>query len=393
MADWIPMFAMPNVKVQDPIEVDGIAIASPFDKRIVELTEKHARFGVFIKRFKTEFSRELNPSFIMVRDDAPMLYRRVDALSSFRDALAISVTTRTWSKVFEFGRGGNYGPQYSDAFRFYPWMLDKDYHGITTRSMAMLSYEDEVNKLNGQSFVGVPVIWLISEMVDQTLLDALLKRWQRRYSGRSPSWKDRALFRSLNMANAAAMLPGHAEITNYDIGRHTALWVSAFEILAHPKKSDTGFQQVYDLLEKAPWGSSHHKGPTYSAYQSRTKRSQRILPCWVYGELYRARNDFLHGNPIRPARLTTPRSKRGLFFYAWPLYRMALTSFLGLKWKGKAPPAKNPAERLKYEDVKFDFESYQRQVESGLSSIKFTDKEADDIRNGRLSPTVVRRPY
>src|SRR5690349_9750668 len=100
MAEWIPMFAMPNVKVQDPVEVDGIAIVSPFDQRIVELTQKYPRFGVFIKRFKTEFSRDLSPSFIMVRDDAPMLYRRVDALSSFRDVLAISVTTRTWSKVF-----------------------------------------------------------------------------------------------------------------------------------------------------------------------------------------------------------------------------------------------------------------------------------------------------
>ena len=187
------------------------------------------------------------------------------------------------------------------------------------------------------------------------------------------------------------MLPAHAEITNQDIGRHAALWVSAFEILAHPKIGDSGFTQVYALLEKAQWGSSHHKVPIHSSYHGR-KKTLRILPCWIYGELNHARNDFLHGNPVRPARLTTKRSKRGLFSYACPLYRMALTSFLDLRWKRKAPPAKNLQEHLRYLDEQSDFGAYQGHIEAGLYSIKFTQQEADDIRNGRLSPTVVRWP-
>jgi hypothetical protein len=40
MAEWIPMFAMPNVQVQDPIEVDGMAIVSCFDPRIKALEQR-----------------------------------------------------------------------------------------------------------------------------------------------------------------------------------------------------------------------------------------------------------------------------------------------------------------------------------------------------------------
>jgi len=271
-------------------------------------------------------------------------------------------------------------------------MLDNNYDAVATRSMALLGYENDVATMQPQTAPGISVTWLIPQMIDKALLSALLTRWQRRYSGRSPSWKDRALFRSLNMANAAAMLPAHAEITNQDIGRHTALWVSAFEILAHPKTSDTGFMQVYALLEKAKWNSSHHATAIHSCYQGRKSRSLRILPCWIYGELNHARNDFLHGNPVGSARLITKRSRRGLFFYACPLYRMALTSFLDLRWKQRKPSPKKLSEYLQWKDDQFDFEAYQRHIEAGLSSIKFTQQEASDIRNGKLKPTVVRWP-
>jgi len=38
------------------------------------------------------------------------------------------------------------------------------------------------------------------------------------------------------------MLPGNVEVTIYDIGKAIALWVSAFEILAHPGTPNVGLQ-------------------------------------------------------------------------------------------------------------------------------------------------------
>ncbi len=34
MADWKPMFALPNILVQEPIEVDGFALVPAADERI-----------------------------------------------------------------------------------------------------------------------------------------------------------------------------------------------------------------------------------------------------------------------------------------------------------------------------------------------------------------------
>lgn len=66
-----------------------------------------------------------------------------------------------------------------------------------------------------------------------------------------------------------------------------------------------------------------------------------MLPCWMYGELYKARNDFLHGNPITGERLIVRPSQRSLFLYTAPLYRLALTGFLDLRFKRTVPLRQN----------------------------------------------------
>jgi hypothetical protein len=70
--------------------------------------------------------------------------------------------------------------------------------------------------------------------IDRPLAKALLERWVARFPQASMAWSDRALFRSLNMANEAARIPAPVASTFYDVGRTLALWVSAFEIVAHP---------------------------------------------------------------------------------------------------------------------------------------------------------------
>jgi hypothetical protein len=72
-----------------------------------------------------------------------------------------------------------------------------------------------------------------ARMIDMPLLRALLGRWEMRFKTETPARENVALFRSLNMALSAAILPGNVEVTIYDIGKAIALWVSTFEILAH----------------------------------------------------------------------------------------------------------------------------------------------------------------
>jgi hypothetical protein len=99
---------------------------------------------------------------------------------------------------------------------------------------------DTIDEFKGQSIAGLPTEkweWL---SVDETLLNALLGEWPRHFSKSHAPWRSRALFRSLNMAHAAAQIPAVVDLTAQSLGRSVALWVSSFEILTHPKEGDAG---------------------------------------------------------------------------------------------------------------------------------------------------------
>src|SRR5205814_1689779 len=128
-----------------------------------------------------------------------------------------------------------------------------------------------------------------ANMIDKPLLRELLSHWEQRFKTATPSHGNVALFRSLNMAVSAAMLPGNVEVTIYDVGKAVALWVSAFEILAHTGNT-VGYRQVYELLEKSVWNLMECNTATYEPYGYKVGQSKRILPVWLYGELNRARN-------------------------------------------------------------------------------------------------------
>jgi hypothetical protein len=173
--------------------------------------------------------------------------------------------------------------------------------------------------------------------VDTIIFDALVSRWKRHYLGRRPRWKDLALFHSLNMAVQAVSIPLNPP-TIFDLGRSISLWVSAFEILSHPRVQWATLFTVYELFERLDYYDRSVGRRQYAAYvpeREKTKRKnaglkpvRQPLPCWIYGKLYQARNHFLHGNRI-PKRALNPRgTKNGLFWLAPSLYRLALTGFL-----------------------------------------------------------------
>ena len=388
MPEWIPMFAMPNIIPQTPIEIGGIAFVADFDDRIKALRKKYPNYHDYLNRFTNEFGRKLSTGTIMVREDAPLLYRRVDALGGFRDAISIASITKTWAHILRYG-GHMDGPRYSNTFSFYPWLLDKNYDKVAVQSIAVTGL-DTLTHFQGHSSPAISFCRLMPNMIDQALLGELLKRWEKRYSTEKPHWKDRALFRSLNMANAAANLPGHADITQYDLGRLVALWVSAFEILAHPPfGNQNGYKQVYALLNAVQWHNSRNKERRFSPYPHKKRTPRSSLPCWMYGQLNQFRTDFIHGNKVNETPLVTRRSDRAIQSYASVLYRMALASFVDLRWKEKL---KRKANKSDYEQRQFDFESHQRDAETALGSICYTQQEWSDLQRGHLSADVKKWP-
>jgi hypothetical protein len=151
---------------------------------------------------------------------------------------------------------------------------------------------------------------------------------------------------------------------------HGPLWVSAFEILSHPRSGKANLMTVLDLLAKAEWEDAGLKATRFKVkYRGKTSKINLIQK--LHCELYRARNDFLHGNPVTPGKLF-PKSRSGgpTLLHAAPLiYRAALMGFLPFK----RPTAKKgdiAAQVAAYMTVSRAQGRYERAVASCKPKVK-----------------------
>jgi hypothetical protein len=106
MSDWVPVFTLPNVLVKDPIEVDYVALVSPSDSRCKEIGKANKNFSKFLRSFTDAFKRQVIPSVLLIRTDAPRWVMSMEAIGGFRDAISISavVHNRTRSTISANGR-------------------------------------------------------------------------------------------------------------------------------------------------------------------------------------------------------------------------------------------------------------------------------------------------
>jgi hypothetical protein len=365
--DWVPLILLPNVALIAPVETGIMALVPSNDARVRRLIRDHPRLKTFVGRFTDPFGQQVSPSIMVVRRDAPEYVRHVEAVASFRDLIALSVVPLSRARELAHPRGHRIA--YSDAFSFYPWMIDRNYEHLVGSTPAFMGLHD-IDRFKGQSSAEILPATLDPYDIDEPLLSELVRRWKRRYTQARVTWTDRALFRSLNMANEASRLPAAGDMTFYDVGRSLALWVSAFEILVHPGRGRSGLSQVYAVLDGIHWQKRKAARRRYIRYHPDPhQRLRRSLGAWIYGELYQARNDFLHGNPVSARRLIIRRSGRNLFQYAAPLYRMALASFLNLWWLKPIPSREDADSFGRYIAEKMNFDGYQETIEKGLLTL------------------------
>lgn len=371
MALWKTIAVLANVEASEAIEGGQAAFVPTDDPRVQEIDKKYRRHRNFLRRFTDAFGVERRPTVLLVRSDASPHITTADALVSFRDVLSVSVVPR--SRARSIRNDNSLGIYYSKAFEFYPWVLGKDYKDLIAVTPSMIAIHS-VKKFRGQVAPEISGAKFSSTDLDQTLFDELTKRWRKSYRSRKPEWENVALMRSLSMAHQASQLPAPIATTVLDYGRLAALWVSAFEHLVNPGPSGGGYanqRKVYKLLEKAPWKMTENRTRNLKCWISKEKKTfvRRPLPSWLYHQLNDARNDFLHGNPIQKRPLHIPGSELNLLNFAAPLYRMALTSFLDLQWKGEFPlkaDAKAFA-RAVGERQEFDFHQHDFEVALAMS--------------------------
>lgn len=274
------------------------------------------------------FGRVARPSALLIYADAPenigfaavLDFRNSIAISSLIDGLSLQLS------------GGNAGyPQWSDYFDFYSYTPTAE-GDLIGQSLALTAIERS-GGFTGQTMPHLPPATSIHPGVDRVILDSLLTQWKRKYSNKRSDRGTRVLFRSLQVASAAARLPGVGTRvpTIHDLGLSVATWVSAFEILTHPGNSDANLKTVLDCLEGTKWNSSQLNAKRYQAKSRSGKAVRKINFCQkLYKELYQTRNDFLHGNEVALKTLFPFKNDRlvSLPAIAILIYRAALAEYL-----------------------------------------------------------------
>jgi hypothetical protein len=249
-------------------------------------------------------------------------------------------------------------------------MLDKNYEWLITQSLASRGL-NEVRRFKGQATPEIFSIELNPADIDKTLLTALIQRWHRRYFKPKPTWEDRALFRSLNMANIACQLPSIVDTTLFDYGRTLALWVSAFEILVHRGNAKANQVAVNAVLDKIPYFERAMRRKAHRAYDPKVNKVTRTtLARAVYAQLYRARNHFLHGEPVSKRSLRLKRTRAHLIDLAPSLYRLALTAVLDLRFAETPPPTSDRKVYLGFHRRLSEFHDGQHMHERALLKVR-----------------------
>jgi hypothetical protein len=139
---------------------------------------------------------------------------------------------------------------------------------------------------------------LLHTPCDQGLFGLLQKMWVDRFEKGRKTWRTNRLFRSLAIAYHACSLPKKNSLWFYDFGVSVALWISAFEILAHPgRDGSSGLPTVLDLLSKARFSDSVVRRRRKIKHPKTPNRIGNAAE-YLYLRLYKSRNAFLHGNPV-----------------------------------------------------------------------------------------------
>src|ERR1700733_13870635 len=358
---WVPVWAMPNVTIDTAVEVSHAALVGCMDERLESYVRLHPAVGSFFKRFHDEFGAQIWPTVTMISEDAPKSVSTVEALGAFRDAICISAIVSAHARTLSWKR--SVGILFADAFDVYPWFPRSDDEKRLSAFTPALAAIHEVKQLRAQPSPALGRRELSVVDCDRVLLNAILTRWENHFVNESETVEDRRLFRSLEMARAASKMPGGSDATLHDRGRAVALWISAFEILAHDGHSDLG--RVLALLRRVDWRSKKMKISDRTVWHKK-KSIHHNVAGGVYKVLYDARNKFLHGEPVTPETLrVSPCNKQALHFAA-PLFRLALTAYLNLAASKAVPASVDSPDYARLISARIGFYNPQSEAEDAM---------------------------
>lgn len=333
VAGWELFFVLPNVTWEEGVEYSagGVALVASSDPRVKALEQQSEAARKLLTGFTTAFRAEpVQPVALIVEADVADRISDAEPLTAFRNCVAMAINLRAWAA----NRAASSSPQprFSDYFDFYPVTITRD-GAFMAESPDFKNYVPASGSFRGTPS---PLVWQHFNgraTVNTGFLTALLHEWTTRYIEPATDARyGRMLFRSLEAAYNANRIPSSNLASTFDWGVAAIQWVSAVEILAHPKYRDVGHRSVSRYLRRIKWEDPRLNAPSFTVYYSRrNKEKQRngkpaTLVQSLYADLYDLRNAFAHGQQVSDAMLYRfgDKSKPSLIAVAPVLYWILL---------------------------------------------------------------------
>lgn len=298
-SEWCLGFAMPNLLLPGHFEFGDLAIVSGLDKRVEAITNENHAARVLMNGFTYKWNPECRPSAMIFKREnhfSDLWGAMVDA----RNIVAVLASCFGWIK--SIGQLNRHVYRDTDHFDFFPLRPRVDGRYLdcigpeVNRSMAAL------DEFKGFTHPYLFVHPCLRFEIDDWMFTIFFNVWSRIHISGKGTRSDRRLMRALSVAYEACKVPLGMENFLHDHGRHCALWVSAFESLAHPGPGKmVGYKNVVELIGRRVLSDSKMCRKVRMKVGVKNKKSVFLAlnkAQRLYINLYRARNAFLHGNRL-----------------------------------------------------------------------------------------------
>jgi hypothetical protein len=348
-ATWQFCALLPNLCLKDAIGNDLVALVPYDDERLQQLCCRDTVLASLLHGFTDQFQRPRRPSAIIAQEPLP-----AEVMVDFRNVVAVSciIGAAQVSLVCDAPISSVWPVKFSDHFDLYPITpVLPPGKGLLTNSYAGVGIDDDVGKFRGQTS---PTLFNVEQAVpapDGTILSMLMRQCETVWHTGDVQDRQRSLFRSLQLAYHASTMPQKNMASLYDYGLSVVHWVSAMEILLHPEKGDVNERHVLNELFKHQWQAQDLRRTRDTLPSRRSKRECACLSLFkdrsptidhgamqlnavqhLYNQLYKTRNDFIHGNDLTNAPYHSPFGNMqgpGWLVVAPLVFKAALSCFFG----------------------------------------------------------------
>jgi len=283
---------MPNLILREAFDFGDIAIVGGKDGRLKEITQRNAAAKALLSGFDYSLGKNSVASAMICRN-RDSFKDPWAAMVDAKNCVAVVCACFGWER--SIAQSHNFTVRYTDFFDFYPRWPSADGKGTVYQGEARTVHASDATGFIGTTHAYLSVTSFTQPILNLALLNEVTKVWRRIHVAERPLRDDQRLMRSLSVAYEACRVPQAMENDVYDHGKHTSLWVSALETLAHPG-TRVGLREVLDLI-----GKRELNDPRLNR-KARMKHGKKSISLnaaqRLYFHLYRARNSFLHGNRL-----------------------------------------------------------------------------------------------